>query len=72
MIRISWMLVSRLAAARPTGTSYRHRAQFPHGSCRKTGVLAAAHEHWGDAPIAGGTIAADSSTPGVRFAVDAN
>jgi polyisoprenoid-binding protein YceI len=34
-------------------------------------LSAAAHEHWVNAPIAGGTIAADGSTPAVRFTVDA-
>ena len=55
-----------------TGTSYRHRASSLTVHVGKAGLVsAAAHEHWVDAPIAGGTIAADGSTPAVWFTVDA-
>jgi hypothetical protein len=77
MIRISWMLVSYWAAAivilagpdQPEQAIDTERS-FVTVHVGKTGVLsAAAHEHWVDAPIAGGTIAADGSTPAVRFTV---
>ena len=79
MIRISWMLVSYLAAAivilagpdQPEQAIDTERS-FLTVHVGKAGLLsAAAHEHWVNAPIAGGTIAADGSTPAVRFTVDA-
>jgi hypothetical protein len=80
MIRISWLLVSHLAAAivilagpdQPEQVIDTERS-FLTVHVGKTGVLsAAAQEHWVNAPIAGGTIAADgSTTPAVRFTVDA-
>jgi hypothetical protein len=79
MIRISWLLVSYLAAAivilagpdQPEQAIDTERS-FLRVHVGKTGVLsAAAHEHWVNAPIAGGTIAAYGSTPAVRFTVDA-
>ena len=79
MIRISWMLVSYLAAAivilagpdQPEQAIDTERSSLTV-HVGKAGLLsAAAHEHWVNAPIAGGTIAADGSTPAVRFTVDA-
>jgi hypothetical protein len=79
MIRISWLLVSYLAAAiaflagpdQPEQAIDTERS-FLAVHVGKAGLLsAAAHEHWVNAPIAGGTIAADGSTPAVRFTVDA-
>ena len=79
MIRISWPLVSYLAAAivilagpdQPEQAIETERSVLPV-HVGKTGLLsAAAHEYWVIAPIAGGTIAADGSTPAVRFTVDA-
>ena len=79
MIRISWLLVSYLAAAivilagpdQPEQAIDTERSSLTV-HVGKTGLLsAAAHEHWVNAPIAGGTIAADGSTPAVRFTVDA-
>jgi hypothetical protein len=79
MIRISWLLVSYLAAAivilagpdQPEQAIDTERS-FLTVHVGKAGLLsAAAHEHWVNAPIAGGTIAADGSTPAVRFTVDA-
>ena len=79
MIRISWLLVSHLAAAivilagpdQPEQAIDTERSSLTV-HVGKTGLLsAAAHEHWVNAPIAGGTIAADGSTPAVRFTVDA-
>jgi hypothetical protein len=79
MIRISWLLVSYLAAAIVilAGPDQPEQAidtehSFLTVHVGKAGLLsAAAHEHWINAPIAGGTIAADGSTPAVRFTVDA-
>ena len=79
MIRISWLLVSYLAASMVilAGPDQPEQAidterSFLTVHVGKTGVLsAAAHEHWVNAPIAGGAIAADGSTPTVRFTVDA-
>jgi len=79
MVRISWMLVSYLAAAvvilagpdQPEQAIDTGRSSLTV-HVGKAGLLsAAAHEHWVNAPIAGGAIAADGSTPAVRFAVDA-
>ena len=79
MIRISWLLVSHLAAAivilagpdQPEQAIDTERSSLTV-HVGKAGLLsAAAHEHWVNAPIAGGTIAADGSTPAVRFTVDA-
>jgi hypothetical protein len=79
MIRISWLLVSHLAAAivilagpdQPEQAIDTERSSLTV-HVGKAGLLSgAAHEHWVDAPIAGGTIAADGSTPAVRFTVDA-
>jgi hypothetical protein len=77
MIRISWLLVSYLAAAMVilAGPDQPEQAidterSFLTVHVGKTGVLsAAAHEHWVTAPIARGSIAADGSTPAVRFTV---
>ena len=79
MIRRSWMLVSFLAAAiviladpdQPEQAIDTERSSLTV-HVGKAGLLsAAAHEHWVNAPIAGGTIAANGSTLAVRFAVDA-
>jgi len=79
MIRISWLLVSHLAAAivilagpdQPEQAIDTERSSLTV-HVGKAGLLsAAAHEHWVNAPIAGGTVAADGSTPAVRFTVDA-
>jgi hypothetical protein len=79
MIRISWLLVSHLAAAivilagpdQPEQAIDTERSSLTV-HVGKAGLLSAvAHEHWVNAPIAGGTIAADGSTPAVRFTVDA-
>ena len=79
MIRVSWMLFSNLAAAivilagpdQPEQAIDTERSSLTV-HVGKAGLLSgAAHEHWVDAPIAGGTIAADGSTPAVRFTVDA-
>jgi hypothetical protein len=79
MIPISWMLVSYLAAAivilagpdQPEQAIDTERSSLTV-HVGKAGLLsAAAHEHWVNAPIAGGTIAADGYTPAVRFTVDA-
>jgi hypothetical protein len=79
MIRIFWLLVSYLAASMVilAGPDQPEQAidterSFLAVHVGKAGLLsAAAHEHWVNAPIAGGTIAADGSTPAVRFTVDA-
>ena len=79
MIHTSWLLVSYLAAAIVilAGADPPERVIDTGRSSLtvhvgKTGLLsAAAHEHWVNAPIAGGTIAANSATPAVRFTVDA-
>src|ERR1700693_3087569 len=80
MIRISWrMLVSYLAAAVVilAGPDQLEQAIDTERSSLtvhvgKAGLLsAAAHEHWVNAQIAGGPMAADGSTPAVRFTVDA-
>ena len=79
MIRISWLLVSYLAASMVirAGPDQPEQAidterSFLTVHVGKEGLLsAAAHEHWVNAPIAGGTIAAEGSTPAVRFTVDA-
>ena len=72
MIRIAWLLVFYLAAAMVI-LAGRYQLEQAIGTERssltvhvgKAGLLsAAAHEHWVKAPIAGGTIAADGSTPG--------
>ena len=79
MIRISWALGLSLAAPivilagpdQPEKAIDTERS-FLTVHVGKTGLLsAAAHEHWVNAPIAGGTTAADGSTPAVRFTVDA-
>ena len=79
MIRISWLLVSYLAAAivilagpdQPEQAIDTERSSLTV-HVGKAGLLsAAAHEHSVNAPIAGGTIAADGYTPAVRFTVDA-
>jgi hypothetical protein len=71
MIRISWMLVSYSAAAivilagpdQPEQAIDTERS-FVTVHVGKTGVLsAAAHEHWVNAPIAGGTIAPTALRP---------
>ena len=79
MIRISWMLVSYLAAAivilagpdQPEQAIDTERS-FLTVHVGKAGLLsAAAHEHWVNAPFAGGTIDADGAWPAVSFTVDA-
>ena len=79
MIRISWMLVSYLAAAivilagpdQPEQAIDTERS-FLTVHVGKAGLLsAAAHEHWVNAPIAGGTIDGDRARPAVWFTVDA-
>ena len=79
MIRISWLLVSHFAAAivilagpdQPKQAIDTGRSSLTV-HVGKAGLLsAAAHEHWVIAPIAGGIIAADGSTPAVLFTVDA-
>jgi YceI-like domain len=79
MIRISWMLVSYLAATfvivagpgQPDQAIDTERSSLTV-HVGKTGLLsAAAHEHWVNAPIAGGTIDADGARPAVWFTVDA-
>jgi polyisoprenoid-binding protein YceI len=79
MIRISWMLVSYLAAAifilagsdQPDQAIDTERS-FLTVHVGKVGLLsAAAHEHWVNAPVAGGTIDADGARPAVSFTVDA-
>jgi YceI-like domain len=80
MIRISWMLVSYLAAAfvifagpsQPEQAIDTERSSLTVHVGRAGLLSGAAHEHWVDAPIAGGTIAANGSTPAVRFTVDAH
>jgi YceI-like domain len=71
MIRISWLLVSHLAAVivilagpdQPGQAIDTERSSLTV-HVGKAGLLsAAAHEHWVNAPIAGGAIAADGSTP---------
>jgi hypothetical protein len=78
MIRISWLLVSHLAAAivilagpdQPEAIDTERSSLTVHVG--KAGLLSAAtHEHWVNAPIAGGIIAADGARPAVRFTVDA-
>jgi len=79
MIRISWLLVSYLAAAMVilAGPDQPEQAIDTERSCLtvhvgKAGLLsAAAHEHWVNAPIAGGTIDGDGARPAVWFTVDA-
>jgi hypothetical protein len=79
MIRISWILVSYLAAAIVilAGPDQLEQAIDTERSSLtvhvgKAGLLsAAAHEHLVNAPIAGGTVTADGSTPAVWFSVDA-
>ena len=79
MIRISWLLVSYLAAAMVilAGPDQPEQAIDTERSCLtvhvgKAGLLsAAAHEHWVDAPIAGGTIDGDGARSAVWFTVDA-
>ena len=78
MIRISWILVSYfpaiviLAGPDQPEQAIDTERSFLTVHVGKAGLLsAAAHEHWVNAPIAGGTIAADGSTPAVRFTVDA-
>jgi len=79
MIRISWMLVSYLAAAIVilAGPDQLEQAIDTERSSLtvhvgKAGLLsAAAHEHWVNAPIAGGTIDADVAGPAVWFTIDA-
>jgi hypothetical protein len=79
MIRISWLLVSYLAAAMVilAGPDQPEQAIDTEGSSLtvhvgKAGLLsAAAHEHWVNAPIAGGTIDGDGARPAVWFTVDA-
>ncbi len=79
MIRISWMLVSYLTPAIVilAGPDQPEQAidierSFLTVQLGKAGLLsAAAHEHLVNAPIAGGTMSADSSKPVVRFTVDA-
>ena len=79
MIRISWLLVSYLAAAMVilAGPDQPEQAIDTERSSLtvhvgKAGLLsAAAHEHWVNAPIAGGTIDGDGARPAVWFTVDA-
>ena len=79
MIRISWLLVSYLAAAMVilAGPDQPEQAIDTERSSLtvhvgKGGLLStAAHEHWVNAPIAGGTIDGDGARPAVWFTVDA-
>ena len=79
MNRISWMLVSYLTPAivilagpdQPEQAIDTERS-FLTVHVGKAGLLsAAAHEHWVDAPIAGGTIDGDGARSAVWFTVDA-
>jgi hypothetical protein len=79
MIRISWLLVSYLAAAivilagpdQPEQAIDIERSSLTV-HVGKAGLLsAAAHEHWVNAPIAGGTIDGDGARPALWFTVDA-
>jgi hypothetical protein len=79
MIRISWLLVFYLAAAivilagpdQPEQAIETERSSLTV-HVGKAGLLsAAAHEHWVNAPIAGGTIDGDGARPAVWFTVDA-
>jgi hypothetical protein len=79
MIRISWLLVSYLAASivilagpdQPEQAIDTERSSLTV-HVGKAGLLsAAAHEHWVNAPIAGGTIDGDGARPAVWFTVDA-
>ena len=79
MIRISWLLVFYLAAAivilagpdQPEQAIDTERSSLTV-HVGKAGLLsAAAHEHWVNAPIAGGTIDGDGARPAVWFTVDA-
>ena len=78
MIRISWMLVSYLAAVIVilAGADPPERViDTGRSSLRvhvgKAGLLsAAAHEHWVNAPIAGGTVDTDGARPAEWFTVD--
>jgi hypothetical protein len=78
MIRISWILVSYfpaiviLAGPDQPEQAIDIERSFLTVQLGKAGLLsAAAHEHLVNAPIAGGTMSADSSKPVVRFTVDA-
>ena len=79
MIRISWLLVSYLAASMVilAGPDQPEQAIDTERSSLtvhvgKGGLLStAAHEHWVNAPIAGGTIDGDGTRPAVWFTVDA-
>jgi hypothetical protein len=79
MIRISWLLVSYLAAAmvilagpdQPEQAIDTERSSLTVHVGKASLLSAAAHEHWVNAPIAGGTIDGDGARPAVWFTVDA-
>ena len=79
MIRIPWMLVSYLAAVFVILAGPDQPERFIDTGrssltvhVGKAGLLsAAAHEHWVNAPIAGGTVDADGARPAEWFTVDA-
>jgi polyisoprenoid-binding protein YceI len=80
MIRVHMMPVVFLGIALPliAGPDQQEKAIDTQRSSLtvhvgKAGLLsAAAHEHWVNAPITGGSVDDSSATPGVRFTVDAH